>query len=75
MGYKHEHDLLLKDRKTLSPRGGKDVANAAFKEPILDVKKAINRGSADPRAQAKFLTAVKQACLDFRSSLIPYRNS
>ena len=61
MGQKPIHDLLLKDRKTTSPRGTHYTKpiNLEMEQPIIDVSSVLNRSSADPGAQSKLLQTVK----------------
>ena len=73
---KPEHDLILKDRQcTLSPDKKGPAINLEMEQPILDINAALNRATNDPRSQARFLTMVKHACLDFKSSPITYNNN
>ena len=44
-------------------------------KPIIDLDHMVNRDSCDPRAQGRFLTLLKQACLNFKSTPIKYRQS
>ena len=59
MGIKPEHDLILKDRKSISPGKNHPFDNYEMEKPIIDVGSAINRASGDPRTQARFLSTVK----------------
>lgn len=76
---KTEHDLILKDRQptiTADKSGNKQVvSNIEMEQPVLDINAALNRASNDPRSQARFITMVKHACLNFNSSLIEYKNN
>ena len=44
-------------------------------QPPIDLNGSLNRDSSDPRAQARFLTLVKQACFNFKNTPIKYKNN
>ena len=46
-----------------------------MEQPPMDLNGMLNRDSSDPRAQARFLTLVKQACLNFKNTPIKYKNN
>ena len=46
-----------------------------MEQPVLEVNNEINRASGDPGSQGRFLTMVKKACLDFKSSPISYKSN
>lgn len=76
IGHRKGHDLILKDRAPNSPgKKGGDFVNLSMEKPILDISKALNRGTTDPRTQALFVNEIKQACLDFNRSPIIYKRN
>ena len=85
MGNKPIHDLILQDRKTLSPPAPPKVSKKEIKrdkkvkfgmeKPILDLNSSLHRDTADPSSNAKFLNQVKSACLEFKTSRIAYKNN
>ena len=66
----------MKDRKPTSPKvDGRNGVNIDMDKPLIDLDGMVNRDSCDPRAQGRFLTLMKQACLNFKSTPIKYRQS
>ena len=68
--------MLPSDLKEKQPVGSHKPSVAGGSDNVLDIKSALIRAETnDPRTNARFVSAIKEACLDFRNTPIDFNEN